>query len=79
MMLAAIEWNKVGELLWAAPLAALVLSLAFAFVVLGTARADDARRHGATATAALYGALAIVCAGAFFVLVGYGIHIITNK
>jgi hypothetical protein len=78
-MLAKIEWDTVGELLWAAPLSALAVSLSFALLILGSARATDARREGAVGVAVLYGALALVAGAAFFASVVFGISVITTK
>jgi hypothetical protein len=78
-MAARIEWNKIGELLWVAPLAGLAVSMAFALLILGISRAGDARRDRAGAAAVAYSALAIVSALAFFAVVVYGIEIITTK
>lgn len=78
-MAGAIEWGKIGQLLWAAPLAALVVSLTFSLLVLGSARAGDARRDGAGGAAALYGLLALVAGLAFCGAVVYGVSVITTK
>ena len=78
-MLAKIEWGKIGELLWVAPVAALIVSLTFSLLVLGSGRADDARRNGAAGAAALYGVLAAVAGIAFFAAVVFGVSVITTK
>ena len=78
-MLAVIEWDKIGQLLWAAPLAALAVSLTFSLVIMGTARADDARREGASTTAMLYSLVALVAGLAFVAVVVYGVAVIVNK
>jgi hypothetical protein len=78
-VLAKIEWDQIGELLWAAPLSALAVSLSFSLLILGSARATDARREGAGGVATLYGALALVAGVAFCAAVVYGISIITTK
>jgi hypothetical protein len=78
-VLAKIEWGKIGELLWVAPVAAIVVALMFSLLVFGGARADDARRDGATGAAALYGVLAAVAGIAFFGAVVFGVSVITTK
>jgi hypothetical protein len=78
-MLAVIEWDKIGQLLWAAPLAALTVSIAFSLVIMGTSRADDARRAGAGTTAMLYSVVALVAAVAFVAVVVFGVAVIVNK
>ena len=75
-MIAAIEWDALLELLWAAPLAGLGVSLSFSFVILGIARATDARRDGASGTAGAFGALAVISGLAFVAAVAYGFSII---
>ena len=78
-MTASIDWGTIGELLWVAPVAAIVVSLAFSLLILGTARADEARRERAGGVAVLYGALAVVSAAAFVGMVVFGISVITTK
>jgi hypothetical protein len=78
-VIASIDWGTIGELLWAAPLAAIAVSLAYSLLILGVSRADDARREGAAGVATLYGALALVSAAAFVGLVVFGITVIAAK
>jgi hypothetical protein len=78
-MPAAMEWGKVGQLLWVAPLAGLAVSLTFALLLLGVTRAGEARRGGAAAVAAAYSALAAVATAAFVGVVVYGVVVIAQK
>jgi hypothetical protein len=78
-MTASIDWGTIGELLWAGPAAAIAVSLAYSLLILGVARASDARREGAAGVAALYGTLAVVAAAAFFGMVVFGITVIASK
>ncbi|MDX6702143.1 MAG: hypothetical protein QOF26_2369 [Baekduia sp.] len=78
-MLAKIEWNKIGELLYVAPIAALAVAIAFSLIIVGVARADDARREGNGATATMYSALAFASLAAFAAVVIYGVTIIVQK
>ncbi|MCZ4491611.1 MAG: hypothetical protein JWP53_542 [Conexibacter sp.] len=78
-MLAVIEWNKIGELLWVAPLAALAVSITFSLIIMGSARADDARRAGASTAAMLYSLVALVAGLAFVAVVVFGVVVIVNK
>jgi hypothetical protein len=78
-MLAQIEWNKIGELLYVAPVAAIAIAITFSVVIVGVARADDARRAGTGHRAALYSALAVVALAAFAAVVVYGVTIIIQK
>jgi hypothetical protein len=76
---ATIDWGTIGELLWAAPATAIVVSLAFALLILASARADDARRQGAAGAAAVYGTLALAAGLAFFAMVAFAISVIASK
>jgi hypothetical protein len=78
-MLAVIEWDKIGQLLWAAPVAALTVSVTFSLIIMGTSRADDARRAGAATTAMLYSLVALVAGLAFVAVVVFGVVVIVNK
>jgi hypothetical protein len=78
-MLATIEWDKVAELLWAAPLAALAVSLTFSLAIMSSARATDAQRAGAGTTAMLYSVVALLSGLAFAAVVVLGVAVIVNK
>ncbi len=78
-MLAVIDWDKIGELLWAAPLAALAVSLSFSLMIMGSARATDAQRAGAGTTAMLYSVVALVSGLAFAAVVVLGVAVIVNR
>jgi hypothetical protein len=78
--LAAIEWNKIGELLWAAPLAGLAVATSYALMIVGFSRADEARRDGGGGLAAMaYSLLALVSTAAFLGVVVFGVVIIVKK
>ena len=77
--MAAIKWDALLELLWAAPLAGLGVSLSFSFVILGVSRATDSRREGATGIAGAFLALTLIATVAFVGAVAYGISIILDK
>jgi hypothetical protein len=78
-MTAAIEWDKLGELVIVAPVAGLVVAVTFALVILGFARAEEARRDEAGGAAVVYGALALLAFGAFLATVVFGIAVIVSK
>jgi hypothetical protein len=78
-MLAAIEWDKIGELLWVAPVAALAVAVSFSLMIMGSARATDAQRAGAGTTAMLYSAVALISGLAFAAVVVFGVGVIVNK
>jgi hypothetical protein len=78
-MLGVIEWDKIGELLWVAPVAALAVSLSFSLMIMGSARATEARRTGAGATAMLYSVVALLATVAFAAVVVFGVVVIVKK
>jgi hypothetical protein len=78
-LLAEIDTEGLVELIWTAPLAALVVTLTFALCIHGAARASDSRRDGRPAAATAYGALAVVAAAVFAATVVLGVLIITSK
>ncbi len=78
-MLATIDWSKIGELLYVAPLAGLAVAISYALMIVGWARASEARRDGAGGTAAAYSALGAVATIAFLGVVVFGVTIIVNK
>jgi len=77
---AVIEWGKIGELLWVAPLAGLAVAITYSFMIVGFARADEARRDGDGRIAGMaYSLLAVVSTAAFLAVVVYGVVIIVKK
>jgi hypothetical protein len=79
MTLAAIDVGQLVELVWAAALAGLVVTVAFALVILGITRVGDMRRTSRGGVAGAYAALALVAAVAFAGTVAYGISVIVAK
>jgi hypothetical protein len=77
--LAEIDTEALLELVWVAPLAALVVMTSFSVVIHGVARSNDSRRAGRTGAATAYGVLAVVAAIAFGAAVIFGVAIITSK
>ena len=78
-MLGVIEWNKIGELLWVAPVAGLAVAVTFSLLITGAARAEEARREGAGSSALAYSVLALVAGLAFCAVVIYGVEVIVKK
>lgn len=58
--LADIDVSGLFELVWIAPLAAVLVTASFALCVLGATRATDARRGTGTGSPAVWMALAVV-------------------
>jgi hypothetical protein len=76
---AAIDRGQLLELVWAAAAASLVVSCAFALMILGATRASDMRRANRDGAGTAYLALA---AGAALLLAGsvvFGISVIVPK
>lgn len=78
-MPATIEWGKIGELLWVAPLAGLAVAVTFSILIAGIARAQDARRGGARTAATGHTLVALVAGAGFVAVVAFGIHVIVAK
>ena len=57
---AAIEVEGLLELMWIAPLAAVVVTVTFSTCVLGATRSTDARRAGAGGLSAMWFGLAVI-------------------
>jgi hypothetical protein len=78
-MLAAVDFGKLFELVWAAVIAGIATSTLFATLIVGATRATDRRREGrhAAATAALV--LAAGAALACLAGIVFGIAVIVSK
>ncbi len=78
-MTAAIDSDALLELVWAAPLAALTVTIAWGLVVFGSTRAAGARRQGRTASAVVHLGVAAFGAALFTGAVVFGLIIMTAK
>jgi hypothetical protein len=78
-MTATVDSAALLELVWAAPLAAIIVVTAWGLVVYGTARAGEARRDGRTAVAALHVAMAAVGGTLFVAAIVVGLIVTTAK
>jgi len=67
------------ELVWAAPLAALTVTVAWGLVIWGSTRAADARRDGRSGLATLHLGVAAIGAALFTAAVVFGIVVMTSK
>jgi hypothetical protein len=75
-VLAAVKASDIVEVVWVSLVAGVLVCFAYALVVLGTARAADARRNGHGAASVAFAAIALaVCAAA----VVYGVHVMVTK
>ena len=78
-MTIATDTAALLELVWAAPLTALAVTIAWGLVVWGSTRAADARRDGRTALAGLHLGVAALGAALFAAAVVAGLLIMTSK
>ena len=78
-MTAAVDSAALLELVWAAPLAALTVTIAWALVVWGSTRAADARRDGRTGLATLHLGVAALGAALFTAAVVFGLLVMISK
>jgi hypothetical protein len=78
-MIAAIDTEALLELVWAAPLAVLTVTVAYGLVINGATRAAEASREGRAGVAAAYAAVAFAGAALFFAAVLFGLIIMVSK
>ncbi len=78
-MTTATDTAALMELVWAAPLAAVAVTVAWGLVVWGSTRAADARRDGRTGLASLHLAVAVVGAVLFTAALVFGLIVMTSK
>ena len=78
-MIAAINVDALLELVWAAPLAVIAVTVSWGLVVNGVTRALEARRDGRVAAAGVYAVVAIAGAALFAAAVVVGLLIMISK
>lgn len=78
-MTAAIDTDALLELAWAAPLAVLTVTVAWALVVRGTALSLEARRDGRSTAAALHALVAFAGGALFMAALVFGLLIMISK
>jgi hypothetical protein len=78
MVLAAVEFGQIFEVIWVLLLAGVGVSGLFALVIFGSARAAEAQRQH-SGPAAAYGALAFLAMAAVLGVVVFGITVILQK
>jgi hypothetical protein len=76
-MLAAVEWDLIGEVIGVSLAAGIGVTILFSLVVYGSSRAAEARREGANP--AIFGALALASMLGVAAVVVYAITMILNK
>ena len=75
----ATDTAALLELVWAAPLAALTVTIAWGLVIWGSTRSADARRDGRGALAAAHLGLAALGFALFAGAVVFGLVVMTSK
>jgi hypothetical protein len=74
-----VDWHDLLQVVWVSIVAGIGVTCAFAFAILGGARAVDLNRSGRPAEAALFGAVCAAALVAVGAAVVYGIVIMINK
>jgi hypothetical protein len=78
-MIAAINTDALLQLVWAAPLAVLTVTVSWGLVVNGVTHAAQARRDGRVAVAGAYAVLAVAGGALFTAAVVFGLLIMISK
>ena len=78
-MTVATDTAALLELVWAAPLAAVAVTISWALVIWGSTRAADARRDGRPGLASLHLGVAGIGFVLFTTTVVFGLVIMTSK
>jgi len=78
-MTLATDTAALLELVWAAPLAAVAVTIAWGLVVWGSTRAADARRDGRTGLATLHLGVAAVGGALFMAAMVFGLIVMTSN
>jgi uncharacterized membrane protein len=78
-MFAEVQLSHLLEVVWVSIVAGIFVTVAFSFVVLGSARSDESRRAGQGGAAVMFGALAVLAFLAFAAAVAFGVNIMLSK
>jgi hypothetical protein len=79
MPFAEVELSHLLEVIWVSLVAGVFVTVAFSFVVLGSARSGEARRAGNGGAALAYAGLAVVAFLAFAAAVVFGVNVMLSK
>ena len=74
-----VDWGAILNVLWAASLGGVGVTVAFSLTLLGATRASDLRRGGRLPAAGAYATLAALCGIAVLLAVVFGVVIMTSK
>ena len=78
-MIAAIDTDALLELVWAAPLAVLVVTISWGLVIRGMTRAFEAQREGRTAAVGFHALVAVAGLALFTAALVAGLLIMLDK
>jgi hypothetical protein len=79
MTVFAVDTGLLWHVVWVSLVAGLAISALFSFVIVGAARAGDARRSGRDGAALAYATLAVLTFAVFAVGVVLGVQAIITK
>ena len=78
-MIATVDTDALLRLMWAGPLAVIVLTIAWALVIRGMTHAIEAQRDGRSMSVVLHGFVALVGGAVFAAAIVFGLIIMTSK
>lgn len=78
-MIASVDVDALLELVWAAPLAVLAVTVAWGLVIRGATGTAEARRDGRALPAALSALVGLAGAALFVAALAYGLLIMLSK
>jgi hypothetical protein len=79
VLFAVVKSGDIVEVVWVSLVAGVSVCVAYALVVLGTARSAEARRSGNGPAALAFGALAAIAFAACAAAVVFGVHVMVSK
>jgi hypothetical protein len=79
MTVFAVESHLLIEVVWVSFLACIGISVLFSLVIVGAARAGDARKAGRSLAAAPWLLLAVVCFALFAAGIVLGVHAMVQR
>jgi hypothetical protein len=79
MMLAAIDFHALGQVIWVSAVAGVGVTVLFSLSIWGFDRSAAARRSGQDRAALGYGGLAVVALVVFAVVVVVGVTVMLRK
>jgi hypothetical protein len=79
MTVFAVDGHLIWQVVWVSLLAGVGISALFSFVILGAARADDARRNGRDGAALVYAGLGLLAFAVFAAGVVLGVQAMLEK